>query len=200
MPAPCHAIRRLNMKKMRRNRPLLSPFRTAGLLVSACSLAQPWTSDAQTTVCRQGSAEIGYTTIAAVNSDMQAELAKIQGGGLPQSQYTFNLCSQTEFDATAEPLRPVLSNSFFVCGSDGKSSNLCTFMGGQLQVEILDSTLPSYPLTDITMSGMTFAGFSGVSIEASASLPTNLNLMDVVFTVSCVVFRVFVMWPAPYQH
>jgi hypothetical protein len=172
------------MKTMRRNRPFSSPFRTAGLLVSAYGLAQTWVSNAQSTRCRQGSAEVGYTTIAAVNSDMQAELAKIQGGGMPQSQYTFNLCSQTEFDATVEPLRPVLSNSFFVCGSDGKSNNLCTFLGGPLQVEILDSGLQVYPLTDITVSGVTFAGFTEAAIDASASLPSILNLMDVVFTVS----------------
>jgi hypothetical protein len=53
-----------------------------------------------------------------------------------------------------------------------------------MQVEIIDSSTPSYPLTEITMSGITFSDFSQVSVYASASAPTNLNLMDVVFTVS----------------
>lgn len=152
----------------------------AGFLLWYCSLL----TQAQPGPCEAGSPEIGFGTISEVNAAMAAELERIQGGLQPQKEYTFNLCSQKVYDAEKEPLRPVLSNSFVVCGPDGKSNNLCTFLGGAVQVEITDSTVLSYPLTDVTLSGITFADFKNLSVAALASSSANLNLMDVVFTVS----------------
>lgn len=135
--------------------------------------------------CGDGSSgETGYSTIASLNSDIAAEQARISQGGTPAAEYTFVLCPNTVLDASAEPLKPLLSNSFFLCGRDGSSSNSCTIDGGPTQVEIVDSSISSYPLADLTFSGIQFSAFTTESISATATFPTTANFQDVIWTVS----------------
>lgn len=136
--------------------------------------------------CEIGSNEVGYASIAALNADMVAEFTKIVDDGQdPQDTYTFNLCSDTEFDATDEPIRPILDNSFIVCGADGSSSNGCQVTGGLTQVEMLvPSTDSQYEVSAVTIMGIQFEDFKNESISAYAAAPATLNFRDVQWTVS----------------
>jgi len=134
--------------------------------------------------CGPDSPEVGYTSIAAMNQDMEEELAAIESGGVqPQDMYTYNLCPNTVFDATDGPLRPVLNNAFFLCGTDGSSSNTCVITGGSNQILIEDSTVSTYPLESLTFMGIEFQDFTSESISASASSSaTTAYFKDVLWT------------------
>ena len=119
-----------------------------------------------------------FTTLGAINSEMQTELARIQNGASPQESYVYNMCANTFFDATSEPLQPVLNNAMFVCGDNGSRSNRCVVVGGSQQVMIMDSFVSGYPMQEVHFLGITFSGFEtnnqmeGTSIAAFASSAT----------------------------
>ncbi|EEC43188.1 predicted protein [Phaeodactylum tricornutum CCAP 1055/1] len=143
---------------------------------------------AQTVACPQAEGLTGYTTIASINNDMRAELARISDGEkLPEDSYTYTLCPQTIFDVSNEPLQPILSDVSFACGSNGEANDSCVLFGGSQQVLIVDSLLNSYPLERITFSGLTFSGFNqnsesrGTAIAAFASKPTSAIFRDALF-------------------
>jgi hypothetical protein len=145
---------------------------------------------AQTVACPQAEGLTGYTTIASINNDMRAELARISDGEkLPEDSYTYTLCPQTIFDVSNEPLQPILSDVSFACGSNGEANDSCVLFGGSQQVLIVDSLLNSYPLERITFSGLTFSGFNqnsesrGTAIAAFASKPTSAIFRDALFRV-----------------
>jgi hypothetical protein len=125
-----------------------------------------------------------YETIGSLNSVMQTELLRIQNGAIPQDAYMYNLCNNTFFDATITPLEPVLNNVMFICGDDGNRLGRCVFAGGSLQVEIVDSTVDTYPLQEINFMGITFSSFesnafrTGTSIGAYASSVTTATFID----------------------
>jgi len=147
--------------------------------------------------CSADSTEIGYTSIASLNADMEAELNRIveagdaESGQQQQQTYRFNLCANTKFDINVDgPIRPVLSNSFIMCGNDGNSANACVFKGGNAgQVIVADSTVPSYQLRTITMMGIEFTDFTNRSVSALATAPTRINFKDTKWTVSVFVCR-----------
>jgi hypothetical protein len=170
-----------------RNRMTRSEYQIATnrwlLLLLVVALCVPHGVRATPSLC-VGSMEFGYSSIAAINADILAELQKIQNGATPSASYTFNLCSNTVFDASTEPLRPALSNSLFVCGTNGKSSNNCRIENGAVQVEISDSVVANYTLGEITFLGVQFTGFTKQAVSAYASFPTQANFRDVLWTVS----------------
>lgn len=136
------------------------------------------------TVQRTLSQDACYETIGSLNSVMQTELSRIQNGAIPQDAYMYNLCNNTFFDSTITALKPVLNNVMFICGDDGNRLGRCVIAGGSLQVEIVDSTVDSYPLQEISFMGITFSSFesnalrTGTSIGAFASSVTTATFTD----------------------
>lgn len=125
-----------------------------------------------------------FDTIGALNSAMQTELVRIQSGATPEDSYMYNLCTNTFFDAETAILMPVLNNVMFICGNDGSRLGRCVILGGSQQVLILDSTVDSYPLQELSFMGITFSSFesnsaqSGMSIAAFASSSTMATFTD----------------------
>jgi len=152
------------------------------ILVAQCN--------AQTEPCPTNRAITGYTSIAAINNDMDAEVARISGGGTPQEDYVFILCPRQEFDAAAGPLRPSLDGAVFQCGVSGVSSDRCVISGGSEQIRIEDSSIATYPLSDIAFNGLTFESFinnaesTGASVNVLASDSTTIAFSDVAWNVS----------------
>lgn len=152
------------------------------ILLSPCT--------AQVAPCPSNPVITGYTSIAAMNNDMEAEFTRIQGGGAPQAEYIYTLCPRQEFDASAEPLRPLLSGIVFRCGVAGLSTDRCTITGGSEQIRVETSQLPTYPLSNVNFSGVTFTSFTnnaqntGTSVNVLASDATSITFSDVAWTVS----------------
>ena len=125
-----------------------------------------------------------FNTLGAINNVMQTELARIQTGATPQESYVYNLCANTFFDATSEPLEPALNNAMFVCGDNGSRSNRCVVVGGNQQVRISDSLVSGFPLQEVHFMGITFSAFeangqmTGASIAAYASSATTATFSD----------------------
>lgn len=141
------------------------------------------TSVTAQTPCPGNTAIKGYGNIADLNNAMAAEASKIKGGATPNPPYVFTICPNTILNAK-QPLTPLLSGAEFVCGTDGALSNSCTFLGGTTQVSIQDSTVPGYPLQNITFKGITFKGSSQAAVVGSASAATTATFNDCSWTVS----------------
>ena len=145
---------------------------------------------AQTEPCPSNRAITGYTSIAAINNDVDAEVARIAGGGTPQEDYIFTFCPRQAFDATAGPLRPSLNGAVFECGVAGMSSDRCVISGGSEQIRIEDSTIATYPLSEIAFNGLTFESFTnnaentGTSVNVLATDSTTVAFSDVAWSVS----------------
>jgi hypothetical protein len=163
-------------RQQRRIEQRLLAFLVVGTLLISPSRAAPQ-------LCPGSTTEFGYSTIANINADITSEISRIQSGATANGMYTYSLCSNTIFDASAGPLRPGLSNSFFVCGPDGKPTNNCTIKGGSVQVEIDNSVIPNYQLGEMTFIGMQFTGFTKQAVSASAAFPTQANFQNVLWTV-----------------
>lgn len=146
--------------------------------------------NAQTETCPSNGALSGYTSIAALNNDIDAEIARIAGGGMPEENYVFTLCPRQVFDAEAGPLRPSLSGAVFQCGVAGLSSDNCVIRGGSEQIRVEDSTIATYPLVDIAFKGLTFESFTnnadntGASVNILATDSASITFSDVAWTVS----------------
>ena len=140
--------------------------------------------DGQVQECPEDPTIQGYTTITAMNADMQAELEAINNGQAPQPGYTYTLCPDTAFDTTSTPLLPVLNNITFVCGATGSSASNCVLFGGDEQIRIEDSTVESYPLQQVSFSGLSMANFTGTAVNAAAGTTTTASFNDVDFQVS----------------
>jgi hypothetical protein len=164
-------------------------MRASGTLL-AIAAALTLRADGQVEQCRDSPGLQGYMSITAMNSEMRKEFEKIVQGGSPEKSYSYMLCPETVFDATAEPLLPLLSNMEFSCGAKGLASENCVIFGGHEQVRFADSTSQSYPLEQVSFVGLTFANFTtndrgtGTSIAAFASSTTTASFMNVKFTVS----------------
>jgi hypothetical protein len=155
------------------------------ILALSCRVAAQTTSP-----CPRDDTVVFYASLEDINADMQTELRRISDGGAPSDSYTFRLCPSTVYDASTTTLLPVLSNSFFVCGSNGNRNDNCIILGGSEQVRIVDSTVASFPLQRLTFLGITFADFTGndaatgTCISALANSQTTAFFLDVAFTVS----------------
>ena len=129
--------------------------------------------------CPSDSNIIGYTTIAAMNADMQTEISRIDGGGDFEDGQTYNmiLCPGGTFDTTDEPLLPVLNGAIFSCGEDGNVADGCVVSGGRQNVNIQAPSINNYPLQMISFNGITFEMFGDRSIEIQGTPD-----LDAVFT------------------
>jgi hypothetical protein len=172
--------RRQSQRTMRRNFRSLAASLTVGLI----GHAQAQNAE----VCLTG-----FSTIASINDFMQDEILRIATGGAPESTYTITLCPNTDFDASTESLKPVLSGVNFICGADGALTNNCNIRGGAEQVRIEDSQVPDYPLSLVSFTGLTFESF-GTSVNGSASQATTAAFNDVTWKVG----RVYKLSPRPH--
>lgn len=139
---------------------------------------------AQQTWCPGDSTIRGYDALVDVQSDMQMELDDIKEGRLPQSTYIFTLCPNMVYDISTFILTPVLSGAIFVCGDKGDPKDRCVVFGGEEQIRIIDSSLPDYPLESVSFIGITFTGFTGVSVAAKSSRKTTVTFSDCQWKVS----------------
>ena len=148
----------------------------------APAYAQQFPQPDNTVVCTNSPGIEGYETIAAMNADMAAELARIVGGGnQPDEPYVMKLCPFTTFDASVDRLNPILNRISFICGDGEPTQTDCVFDLGEEHVRIEDSTEFPYVIEEVTFQGITFQGFTIRAIEARAKDPTKLTLIDCIF-------------------
>lgn len=140
---------------------------------------------------------IGYTTIADINADQVDEVARIQADGNPATFYDIDICPGTSLDATDGPLVPLLSATTFQCGSTQFPASDCSVTGGDIQVDVGDLLVCSFPDetcaisngspgSDAALVGMerlTFTSWSEVAISGEAGSETVVELVDGVFQV-----------------
>ena len=100
---------------------------------------------------------VGYATIKDLNLDMQ----DIVANGTDVGPLEFTLCPMTTF-TVVEPLRPLLSNCQFTCGT-GVQEEGCIIDGGVEQV-VLEGDL-----VNLRFLGIEFRNFEEKSIAATAS-------------------------------
>lgn len=169
---------------MRRVRMLVGIFLS---LLASIPSASAQTVNSRAFPCPNDPTITGYTTIADINQDQFDELARITAGSAVASPpYSFVLCPNTQFDASAQSLNIVLSGTVLSCGSDMTASSTmgCSIQGGSPQVYLADSTTPNYQFTSATIIGVTFEMFNGTAIDVMATETLTLTLMDVVWKVS----------------
>lgn len=125
--------------------------------------------------CAADDGIIGYSTIEALNLDMEDELSRIDGGGaVPTTDYIMTLCPGS-ISVESDPLRPILDRVVFMC-TDGTE---CAIDGSTQQVLIQDSAATGYTITSITFMGVTFSGFNeGVSSSVEATEPTVVSYVN----------------------
>jgi hypothetical protein len=136
----------------------------------------------------------GYTSIQALNQDMDMELQRISDGGeLPPGQaYVLPLCPRTTFGFDAATvLLPILNRVTFQCGLSGDNEERCVFTGGDEQVRIEDTAVSGYPFNFVFFMGVTFEGFQQRSIAAVGSAPTQVTFMNCLWQVSSDVPHIF---------
>jgi hypothetical protein len=115
---------------------------------------------------------------------MRRELDRILSGGLPSADYTYNLCPNRVYDASEEPITPVLGNSFILCGEDGNPDNSCTVLGGRTQVEIDAPLSYSFSSYGTTFTGIRFTMFTNASVAARGIPPQQVTFDRVTWSVS----------------
>jgi hypothetical protein len=178
--------------RMRRRHYVNETFRKVTIVLSAAISAVITITIliVPTTVLSQANVGTCFTTIAAINAEMQQELDRISGGGTPESTYSYVFCPNAFFDATNTSLVPLLDNVMFLCGADGSLSNNCVIVGGSEQVTFRNSTVSGYVINQVAFMGLTFAGFQSntntamsASVVASASAPTVAKFSNVVWQV-----------------
>jgi hypothetical protein len=151
-------------------------------LISLLSVAFIVSVDGQS-ACPGNSAISGYTTIAAINSAIAADLSAIKGGSSPSPPYVFTLCPNVVFTSD-QALTASLSGAKFVCGAKGAVTDSCVIKGGATQVLVQDPGVSGYTLQNVSFSGITFEGSSVASIVANASSATTANFIDCSWSVS----------------
>ncbi|GKY90645.1 hypothetical protein MPSEU_000037900 [Mayamaea pseudoterrestris] len=143
------------------------------VLLSLASLAST-----QQITCPDGST--GYGDICGLNHDINGEVQRIQDGGDSKLLYLYRLCPGVEMNMT-EPLVPKLDGSVFRCGNSGLPAEDCKFSGGLNQVIIQPSKIPSLPLQDVRIEGVTFTGFTETAISGEATDVTTVSLEEIQF-------------------
>ena len=130
--------------------------------------------------CPSNSDIIGYTTIAAMNTDMQTEIDRIDAGGEfdPDRTYQMVLCPSTTFDTSTDILRPSLNGANFICGENGNVADGCIVSGGTENINIQPSTVDNYDFEMIAFQGVTFEQFTDRSVNNEANSETNIEFSN----------------------
>jgi hypothetical protein len=138
-----------------------------------------------TVACPNSAGVVGYDSIAAMNSDMQAELQRVQQGSPSQNPYILVLCPGTVFDVSASgPLTPLLGGAVFTCGASGDPSENCAFSGGDVQIMINQSM--TFPALMVSFIGMTFLNFTTAAIAGTAGFNSTVDVYQSNFEVRTV--------------
>lgn len=127
----------------------------------------------------------GYQTLASLNEDISFERTRVLAGGSPEPAYFFTFCPNIPLDASV-PLRPDLDNIFISCGQSSNPVNTCSLVGGTTQVEVETHAGSAFPVFSITLSDLTFTGFSYAAVASGTSAIdlTTVFLRNAIFTVS----------------
>lgn len=169
-------------------RPTMGVYETLSLLLFSVVPAV-----AQRALCPDG-VTTGYSTLNGLSNDINVEATRIANGGTPLMMYVFNICPGAMIVIPQdESLTPRLSGSVFRCGNDGLSSGDCRFTGGNVQVNMAQSTIPGYPVSDVVFEGMTFTNFNTAALSGNADDATTVMFEDVIFTV-CSDDQAVVVW------
>lgn len=127
--------------------------------------------------CPSDTSISGYTSVASINSDIDQEISRIDGGGQPQELYTLSLCPGT-FDTTSGPLLPRLDRATYSCAGTGNVNEGCIFSGGEVNVRIEDPGINGYNVNAMNFLGITFTSFTGYSIELQGAAPTEAVFLN----------------------
>jgi hypothetical protein len=135
--------------------------------------------------CPSNADQTGYTTIAAMNTDMAAELERIENGGNVVGGQTYNmiLCPSTMFSTQQDPLFPVLDGTIFMCGDSGSVTQNCVLTGGSTNVRVEDPGLEGYQFNKLIFIGVTFQDFNSRSVDLRAAAPAEAQFMDCIWQV-----------------
>lgn len=132
-----------------------------------------------TEACPMDASITGYTSVAALNADIDTELGRIAAGGTTgQEMYRLILCPGTTFDTSSGSLLPRLNQATYTCGENGNVSDECIFSGGTENIRIEDPSIEGYTVNTMTFVGMTLTAFTGRSVELLASAPTEAVFMN----------------------
>ena len=169
-------------------------------------------------VCPSDETLMGYTSIDAINLDIQRAVSLIiSPNHVPPDQYVYTICPNTVLNGEHQ-LSPVLHNSHFVCGREGYATDNCRIEHGSTQVLIIDTNVEPYPRAPaagasgahamhggaaygssprlFVFKGLTFAHSSDVSVAAVASTTTFAEFYDCHWKVREDPFRHVWRWPA----
>jgi len=133
-------------------------------------------------VCPTDPSLFGYTSLLAINDDIQREVQALTFDPTlkPQEKYEFVLCPHTHFNG-AEGLEPILNNTVFQCGGgagDGVASeNNCTIRGGTHQVLMRERDF-YLPMEYVEFRGITFDSSAKYSIAAFAPPSVTARFQD----------------------
>lgn len=171
------------MKEKRKT--MMETLLTVGVLASIVTTASSQTAgyNRQSVNCPGREGEVGYISAETLNEDIQAERDRILAGGTPEPSYFFSLCPQNTFDGL--PLVLGLDNMLIGCGDLESEDRVCTFLGGQSQIEVNSFADSEYPVQSVSLEGLTFTGYTGSAIVGPQSTGiTTLNIRDATFGVS----------------
>jgi hypothetical protein len=127
--------------------------------------------------CPSDTSISGYTSIPSINGDIDQEITRIGSGGSPQELYVLVLCPGT-FDTTTTPLLPRLSQATYSCAGTGNVNEGCIFLGGETNIRIEDPGVDGYTVNDMNFMGITFAGFTGYSIDLLGIAPAEAMFLN----------------------
>lgn len=107
------------------------------------------------------------------------------GGGNPppSGAYKFTLCPNTNFGVT-EPLVPALDGIEIGCGDPPLVQNNCNLEGGDVQVDVQGFERSTFPVSLVTMQGISFSSFSDAAVAGSATDATEVVISSTSFEVS----------------
>lgn len=128
----------------------------------------------------------GYDSLASLNEDIIFERNRVLAGGVAEPAYHFTLCPNSPVDANV-PLRPALDNIFISCGQSPGPQSTCALVGGTTQVQVETHAASLFPVGSITLTFVTFTGFSYAAIAGVnvANDMTTIIVQDSVFSVRC---------------
>lgn len=136
--------------------------------------------------CPSSTNTVGYTSLDAINLDMENEFVYLKNGGESRAPYVFVLCPNTTYDASATSLLPMLSDSVIICGYNGNVRDDCILSGGEIQVVVNDHSTDittKKAINDIRFIGITFSNFTNSALSGNASFETSVKIIGARFQV-----------------
>lgn len=162
---------------------MLERLFVAGVVASyvATVSAQGEAYNTNAVTCAQGGG-LGYETFMALNADILAERERVLAGQAPAATYAFSLCPNNAY--ADGPLFPALDNIVIGCGNDFASADQCVLIEGEDQVVINSYADSDFPVTSVSLEGLTFSSFTGSAVTGvNATDVTSVTIEDAIFSV-----------------